>query len=287
VLLTGASGYLGRHVLARMHTDHIPCVPTSLGGAVGEPCDLLDVASVRVLLDRTRPSVVIHCAAVVPKSMSDYSDTQAAGASVGMLRSLADNTSAPIVLASSMTVYGTAPECPVDEESPLQPASEYARGKWAAEQLLFQRRGQGDVILRLPGLFGLPRRTGVLYNAAKAFLTLGHFEPAPSIEPWAAITAQDGAEYLVRAATARSDRPPQAMNVGYEGEFSVVAAVAQIASAAGVEWRPTLAGGAAFSMRLERLQSRYGALAVTFRQRLEAFVEAVRHDLALEPAPRR
>jgi len=40
-------------------------------------------------------------------------------------------------------------------------------------------------------------------------------------------------------------------------------------------------------MHLLRLESRYGTLGVTFRQRLDEFVDAVRHDLALEPALRR
>lgn len=262
-------------------------MPTSLGGGVGEPCDLADAVSVRALLDRTAPAVVIHCAATVPKSMSAYGDIGAADASVTILKTVADNARCPIVLASSMTVYGAAPDCPVDEGSGHLPAPGYARGKWTAEQLLFDRHRADDVALRLPGLFGLPRRSGLLYNAAKAFLTHGRFELTAPAEPWAAIAVDDAAEYLVRAATMPSGHAAQAVNVGYKGEYSVLSAVAQIASACGVEWRPQFMTVKPFSMRLQRLESRYGTLAVTFRQRLDEFVDAVRHDLALEPALRR
>ena len=134
ILVTGAGGYLGTQVLANIRMRGLPCVPTSRGGVTGEPCDLVEASPVRALLDRTAPSVVIHCAASVPKSIAAYDDTQAADASVAMQRNIASHARCPIVFASSMTVYGDAPDCPVGEDQALLPASEYARGKWTAEQ---------------------------------------------------------------------------------------------------------------------------------------------------------
>ena len=280
ILLTGATGYLGGHVIAKLQARRLSFVATSLGGAAGGPCDLTSADSVRALLGRAKPSVVIHCAAAVPKTASAYNDTEAADASIAMLKTLADNADCPIVFASSMTVYGAAVECPADEASRPHPDSAYARGKWAAEQLLFDRKRSGDVALRLPGLFGLPRRSGVMYTAAKAFLTRGNFALTASDEPWAAMTVDDAAEYLVRAGTSRFGTPSQVVNVCYEGEFSVPSAVAQIAACCGVAWRPPSTNAKAFSMRLQRLESRYGSLQVTFSTRLEDFVRVVHRDLA-------
>lgn len=284
VLLTGASGYLGQRVLARITTGPWGCVPTSRDGRVGESCDLTDAGAVRTLLERTRPSVVIHCAAVVPKSQADYDDAAAADRSVTMCKTLAQRADCRIILASSMTVYPAAPAAedgPVEEESAQAPAPGYARGKWEAEQLLFDRKRAGDVAVRLPGLFGLPRRSGVLFNAAAAFLARRPFALVASGEPWAAMAVDDAAECLVRAATLPSTEPCQPVNAGYSGEFSVAAAVSQIASLCGVEWEPPLVPVKPFALDVRRFESRYGALAVTFRQRLGEFVEAVR-QLALE-----
>ena len=284
ILLTGAAGYLGRHVLAKLNARRIPCAPTSLGGRIGESCDLTDIEAVRSLLDRIRPSVVIHCAALVPKSVPAYDDISTAEFSVAMLKNVAENARCRVVLASSMTVYAGATEFPVDEEGVEAPAAGYARGKWMAEQALFGRDSPGDVALRLPGLFGPPRRSGLLYNAAKAFMTRGNFELTTPAELWAAMAVEDAAEYLVRAAVMPSDSPPQAVNVGYEGEFDVPSAVAQIAACCEVEWNSPLIRVKTFSMCLQRLESRYGMLAETFQQRLEQLVDDVRHDVKTESA---
>lgn len=284
ILLTGAAGYLGRHVLARLNARRLPYIPTSLGGGVGEPCDLTNVVMVRALLDRIKPSVVIHCAAMVPKSVSAYDDIETAEVSVAMLKIIADNARCRVVLASSMTVYGAATEFPVDEEGVEPPTAGYARGKWVAEQVLFGRQSPGDVALRLPGLFGPPRRSGLLYNAAKAFITQGRFELTAPAELWAAMAVEDAAEYMVRAATVASNHPPQAVNVGYEGKFSILSAVAQIAAHCKVEWNPPAARVKMFSMCLQRLESRYGVLGVTFMQRLKQLVDAVNHDVKSESA---
>lgn len=286
ILLTGAAGYLGRHVLARLNARQLSCVTTSLGGSVGESCDLTDVAAVRSLLDRIKPSVVIHCAALVPKSASAYADSRTAETSVVMLENITENSHCRVVLASSMTMYGTATEFPVAEEDVEPPAPGYARGKWMAEQVLFGRNSQGDVALRLPGLFGPPRRSGLLYNAAKAFITHGSFELTAPAEPWAAMAAEDAAEYLVRASVIPSDSAPQAVNVGYEGEFSVLSAVAQIAAYCDVEWSPPPIKVKTFSMCLQRLESCYGLPPTTFGQRLKQLVDAVRHDVEAESAAR-
>lgn len=278
--MTGANGYLGTQVLAGLRMRAVPCVATSRGRATGEPCDLLDGPSVRALLGRVRPSVVIHCAASVPKSIAAYDDIQAAEASAAMLTNIATYAQCPVVFASSMTVYGAAPDCPVDERHRVArpPAPGYARGKWIAEQALFARNGAGDVALRLPGLFGLPRRSGLLYNATRAFLSGRPFVLAPQTGAWAAMWVGDAADYVIKAATTPQGHGSEPVNVGYDGPFSVTAAVERIARACGVDWAATPPATRPFSMRLQRLDPRYGALDMTFGQRLDEFVEAVRRD---------
>ncbi len=187
ILLTGASGYLGRHVEAVLSARGTPHV-----GTVHHSCDLTDGKVVDELARRVKPDVIIHCAAVVPKDPASYHDDEAAKASVEMMRNVTAFAACPIIFPSSLVV--------ADRWS-----SAYAYGKWQAEQYL----SSGSVLMRLPGLFGLPRRSGVIYNAAKSGVIPDSFGPYPSMH------VADAAEYLVRAATMPGDGNREPFTVTY------------------------------------------------------------------------
>jgi nucleoside-diphosphate-sugar epimerase len=291
ILVTGASGYLGRRVINALCLARVPHVATSRRGVVGDACDLTDASAVKHLMTHHRPSAVIHCAAIVPSCPADYCDESMAHTTVTIARHVFDNARCRVVLASSMTVYGGSPDVPVGEDAPCAPAAGYARGKWLVEQALFEHGAQGDVALRLPGLFGLPRRTGLLYKAARAFLDSDRFECTIADVPWAAITVDDAAAYLARAAILPLGAPPQVVNVGYRGEYSAIDAVAHVAKCCGIAWVPPTLRSRTFSMDLSRLESLYGGPPASLRQRLETFVDSIRRDRqrlgAEEGIPRR
>jgi len=257
----------------------VPCVATSLSGRAGLTANLTDARALGALLDRVNPTVVIHCAAMVPRAGAGYGDDAAAAASVAMLRGLIEHGCPRIVFASSMTVYGVPGEAPVREEDAGPPFSAYARGKWQAEQLLLERGVAGDVALRLPGLFGPTRRAGLLYNAARAFLTRRDFKVDPAAGGWAAMAVDDAGEYLLRAVTRPAALAAEAVNVGYAGAFSVGSAVAAIAALCQVKWQPPRGPVHSFAMNLERLAARYGLLDIGFAERLRQLVDAVRLEV--------
>ena len=81
LLLTGASGFVGRHVQKMYSQAMMECVPLDAGG---EPVDLRDAAAVRQavrgVMERDAPEAVLHLAAQshVPPSLPDPADTFAA-----------------------------------------------------------------------------------------------------------------------------------------------------------------------------------------------------------------
>ena len=278
VLLTGASGYLGAQILAAHAARGLPCVPTSHSGRIGVACDLTDPAAVRALLAKVQPKVIVHCAALVPKTAGAYDDANGARDSIAMAAALAEYAACRIVLVSSMTVYGPQTPLPAVEDVAVEPEGAYARGKFEAEQLLWRRNHSGDVALRLPGLFGAGRRSGVLYNAACRLLASGSFELNAQPGFWSAMAVHDAAEYVVRAVVDDSIPPPQAVNVGYQGEFRLPDAVAQVAALCDVAWQAPPATAPPFAADLRRLAARYGIVSATFAQRLGELVACARRD---------
>jgi len=277
VLVTGASGYLGGAVLRALDDLGVACVATATRSF--EPCDLLDAEQVRALFARVRPRAVVHCAARVPRDTAGYADAAGAAANVTMLRNVLAQPDCRVVYISSMAVYeGHLPQ-PVRESSAQAPRAAYARGKWDGELALLARGRTDDLALRVPGLFGLPRRSGVLYNATRAFLTRGTFDLQAAETRWAAMHVDDAAACAARAAIIEGSHcKPGVLNVGYDGAFSLPGAVAQLATLCGVDWRPTCAQ-ATFAMNLERLEARLGASPSTFESRLVELVNTVRGEV--------
>lgn len=230
ILVTGASGYLGRQVLAQLRDASVSVTGLDLGDAVDVTCNLLDAAQVQQAVRQTRPDLVVHCAAAVPKDAGGYDDARAAQDSLAMVRNLVAAGVQRIVFISSMTVYSASQAIPA-VEAETEPSSEYGRAKLAAEELL-RAAPLSVVALRLPGLFGPPRTNGLIYNVCAA-LSAGELPNLPSSPVlWAAMHVADAAEIVARTAVG-FDACTTVMNVGYPGTHSINRLVGQLAELAG------------------------------------------------------
>src|SRR5579859_6395793 len=89
VLVTGASGFAGSHLIDLLAADHADVVawrrpgggiPAARRGVRWDEVDLIDAAQVRAGIDRARPSAVYHCAgaAHVGRSFESTESTFAA-----------------------------------------------------------------------------------------------------------------------------------------------------------------------------------------------------------------
>ncbi len=140
VLITGASGFAGRHVSAAVAAAGHEPVP--LGGPHDPPpaLDLLDPVSVRWAVAAAAPDAVIHLAgqAFVPPSIADPLATLAINATgTAHLLEAVRAADRPIrtLIVSSAEVYGRQPTAsmPLAETTPVQPENPYAASKVAAE----------------------------------------------------------------------------------------------------------------------------------------------------------
>ncbi len=155
VLITGASGFVGRHVIRRLLAEgeevsatHWEDAPAISGVELHE-VDVLDGEALARVVERARPQGVIHLAGLshVGESwtrMDDYFRVNVLGTE-NVLRAA---RGARVVLASSAEVYGAVPEAeqPIGEDRPLAPGSPYALSKAAAERLAVAL-GDGDALI--------------------------------------------------------------------------------------------------------------------------------------------
>lgn len=150
VLITGATGFVGAHLIAHLAAAHPVWqrTGTTLHDAVTAGivmCDLRDAAALASLVERVRPEMVVHLAGQsnVPASFADPEATLANNI-IGMLHLLdacrAHAPTARLLIVSSNEVYGpTPPEAqPLREDRPLRPVSPYAVSKAAQEMLALQ-----------------------------------------------------------------------------------------------------------------------------------------------------
>lgn len=161
-LVTGASGFIGKHLLTALHAGGWDCAaaggPDDVTGLI--PLDLTDVQNLRAALDIAAPDVVFHFAgqANVPVSIENPAETYDVN-TLGVARLLeairgyaaAGNEPPRVVFASSADVYGkrSAHDLPLVETLAPNPASPYAASKAAAEAILLgEARSFGlDVVI--------------------------------------------------------------------------------------------------------------------------------------------
>lgn len=158
VLVTGGAGYIGSHVVhALADAGHTPVVLDDLstgrrelvGDAAFHEGDVADPAAVDRVFAEHAIDTVVHCAArmLVGESMTDpltYHEVNVAG-SIALLRSLQRHGCDRFIFSSSGSVYASPPDVVVDETSPRDPTSPYARTKAMVEDVLADLATAGQV----------------------------------------------------------------------------------------------------------------------------------------------
>ena len=151
-LITGADGFVGRHL-----TAHLAESGDQVTG-VDRECDVTDQGSVLAALERARPEVIYHLAALT--HVGDSWDNPVGFTRVNVLgtKNVLDAAhsvvpEATVVLVSSADVYGVVDESdlPLAETFRVAPANPYSSSKVEAERVAheaFRVRGQRVIVAR-------------------------------------------------------------------------------------------------------------------------------------------
>jgi nucleoside-diphosphate-sugar epimerase len=232
VLVTGATGLLGRRVVEVLRTRDCTVTTLARHGAELE-ADLADANDAERVLATWRWDACVHLAAPVTSGEETLATglvTTRVHARIALnLRRLARGR---IVHASSMAVYGLPRTTPVSEDHALAPTHLYGLGKALAEDVWLSDLAVHAIVVRFGGLFGEQRRNGAVFQfslAARRGAPLRVATPTPT--PWEVLHVEDAAEGLVRAAL-NANVPRGPLNLGY-GEPVELVAIARLIAALG------------------------------------------------------
>lgn len=209
VLVTGASGLLGRSVLARLQRDSRLRV---FGSAFSRahnglvPLDLNDSHAVSDALDSLKPSVVIHCAAERwPDRCAEAPEHswQLNVQATGSLAQQCEAAGAQLIYISTDYVFdGSAPPYAVDDTP--NPLNFYGRSKLAGEQVILQSGHHW--VLRLPLLFGPAQYPGE--SGVTGLLETLQSRAPQAVDHWAIrfpTSVEEVADVLAQALSRRLD----------------------------------------------------------------------------------
>jgi len=234
VLVTGHKGYVGSvlvtvlreggHEVHGMDTDYYrgcdllppPVVPETMK-------DLRDVA----VEDLKGFDAIIHLAALSNDPIGNLNSRWTASINVDGTARLAEAARQAgvrrFLFASSCIMYGLAEGSDVDETSPLQPQTDYAASKVAAEEIISHMAGDDFVPVKLRNgtIYGVSPRMRfdtVLNSLVGAALTTGRITVLGDGSPWRPVVHLRDVARAFRAVleAPEADIANQAINIGCE-----------------------------------------------------------------------
>ena len=149
ILVTGAAGFLGGHVLAAVRAaGHTPLATSRSSGDI--QVDLTAPGMVAAVVEALRPDLVLHLAAMARLTECARQPDLAARVNAWLPEQLAERFGARLLMVSTDLVFDghRAPYGPAD---PVAPRSIYGATKADGEERV---RSHGGRVARLPLLFG-------------------------------------------------------------------------------------------------------------------------------------
>jgi len=145
IVVTGGSGFVGRYVVERLRLEgHEVTILDLTATEEVSRVDVTDKQKVHDALDRTKPELVIHLAALAgstgkgggaesPKRPYEYFRINVDG-TLSIYEACRELGIGRVVCMSSFSPYGVA-ECPINEQTPFHPNNPYGASKVCVEEV--------------------------------------------------------------------------------------------------------------------------------------------------------
>lgn len=167
-LITGASGFIGQHLLDRLAgSGGVSAVDRRPAAALPEGVDfqLVDVLDPAWAPSITGGATIIHLAGASGSRDATAEQCQRDNVDATVrVAHLAADSGARLIVASSSSVYGGPP--PNREDGPCTPLNHYGVSKLEAERLALEITGGAALALRFFTVYGPGQRANMLFSRA-------------------------------------------------------------------------------------------------------------------------
>jgi len=170
IIVLGGSGFLGSNIiksLQKMGFENVTCGDVNYNKTINckyLQLNLLDINSLYKVLNKF--DTIINCIGQITNPFNLCLKLNTLG--INNLVKVVLETNAYLIQISTVSVYGSAMNC--DEESPLNPETNYAAIKASAEQILLANLiKQRLTIYRISNLYGSNQNKGIISYLIKSY----------------------------------------------------------------------------------------------------------------------
>jgi UDP-glucose 4-epimerase len=259
ILVTGANGFIGRHVSRAASLEGHRVIGIGHGDWVEETWRRwglsgwheLDVTLASLVAHAGTPDVIVHCAGSssvgfsIENPAQDFERTVATTLEVlEYVRTCSPETA--LVYPSSGAVYGRAASLPITEDSPGNPMSPYGVHKKIAEDLCrsySQSFGVRVAVLRIFSAYGANLRKQLLWDACRKALMGDYRFSGTGRETRDWVHVEDVTQLLLIASD-HADRTAVTVNCATGQDVAVESILGVLFEALGTDNPPEFTGGA-------------------------------------------
>ncbi|MBN3746218.1 NAD-dependent epimerase/dehydratase family protein [Burkholderia sp. Se-20373] len=189
ILVTGATGFVGRHLVHQLkELGHTVVGTTTRGGDGAEVCDLRDRDRVHEVVRAADPEVVIHLAAlssVTQGATLEYYETNLVGTENLMQAVDSLGSRRRFIFVSTAGVYGNQKTSLLSEDLVPLPVSHYGISKFACERVVSNFGDRHDITIARPfNLIGVGQSSSFIvpklvrhFARREPSIRLGRLEP--------------------------------------------------------------------------------------------------------------
>lgn len=221
ILITGASGYIGNYFYENLKKKY-NCIPLSKSKKkVFININLLDNRKLKTLSKKISPTLIIHFANKLPNTNNFNENYQ-------MTKNILNTFNCPIIFISSMTVYNSLKKTNLNEKLKIRlnkKKDKYAYYKFKTERLISKRKINGDISIRIPGVFGGERKSGLIYGLINSLKKKIFFKVEPFDGNWSAIHIHHLYKLILKLIETKNNYKIKIINIAYNNLISIPLAI--------------------------------------------------------------